>query len=191
MSTENIDEKSKNLFTSKVNSIKSLYSSSSAKIVLSNSGVLNQDKVNSISSFVESELENYGTSKKVVKRVFNIIIEILQNIILHGEIISDSNQLSYFIVAQNDNIYNIHSGNIVKIATAVALNKRLNIVKSLNENDLKNKYRDVLVNGELSEKGGAGLGFLTIALKSNNIDFEFQDIDQDFSLFSMHIQVID
>ena len=49
---------------------------------------------------------------------------------------------------------------------------------------------DVLSNGELSVKGGAGLGFLTIQLKSNKtMDFEFQTLNKNFSLFSLHSKV--
>jgi hypothetical protein len=50
---------------------------------------------------------------------------------------------------------------------------------------------DVLSNGELSAKGGAGLGFLTIALKSsNNIDFDFETLNKEYSLFSLQSKVL-
>jgi hypothetical protein len=73
---------------------------------------------------------------------------------------------------------------------AEKLNLRLNAVKSLSDTDLKKQYMDVLSNGELSAKGGAGLGFLTIALKSgNNMDFEFQGLNKEYSLFSLQSKV--
>jgi hypothetical protein len=62
--------------------------------------------------------------------------------------------------------------------------------KTSNDTDLKKQYMDVLSNGELSAKGGAGLGFLTIALKSgNNMDFEFLDLNKEYSLFSLQSKV--
>jgi hypothetical protein len=68
--------------------------------------------------------------------------------------------------------------------------KRLERVRSLNDADLKKEYLEVLSNGELSKKGGAGLGFITIDLKSNNnIELEFQPLNNEYSLFSMAAKV--
>lgn len=178
------------VFTAKVNSIRSLYNAPDKKVIVSHVGELDQDKVNSISSLVETQMENFGVSKNAVKKIFNIVIETLQNIVLHGEKDNNGYQMTYFIIGRINNEFNIHSGNIITNLQAERLNRRLNSIKSLSDGDLKKQYMDVLSNGELSAKGGAGLGFLTIALKSNNnMDFEFQMLNKDFSLFSLHSKV--
>jgi hypothetical protein len=179
------------IFTEKVNSIRALYSGSEKKAVVVHIGELDQDKVNSISNLVETQMENFGVSKSAVKKIFNIVIETLQNICLHGEKDNNGYQMTYFIIGRvNNNEFNIHSGNIITSLQAERLNRRLNSIKSLNDADLKKQYMDVLSNGELSSKGGAGLGFLTIALKSNNnMDFEFHMLNKEYSLFSLHSKV--
>ncbi len=178
------------VFTAKVNSIRSLYSGDDKKVLISNIGELDQDKVNSISTLVETQMESLAVSKSAVKKIFNIVIETLQNICLHGEKDNNGYQMTYFIIGRVGNEFNIHSGNIITSAQGERLNKRLNAIKSLNDSDLKKQYMDVLSNGELSAKGGAGLGFLTIALKSgNNMDFEFEMLNRDYSLFSLHSKV--
>ncbi len=178
------------VFTAKVNSIRSFYNGGDKKIIVVHVGELDQDKVNSISNLVETQMENLGVSKSAVKKIFNIVIETLQNICLHGEKDNNGYQMTYFIIGKVNNQFNIHSGNIITQLQAERLNRRLNSIKSLNDSDLKKQYMDVLSNGELSSKGGAGLGFLTIALKSgNNMDFEFQTLNKEFSLFSLHSKV--
>jgi|SRR6218665_570109 len=178
------------IFTAKVNSIRSVYNTPEKKIVVSHTGELDQDKVNSISSLVEVQMENLGVSKSAVKKIFNIVIETLQNICLHGEKDNNGYQMTYFIIGRVNNEFNIHSGNIITNLQAEKLNRRLNAIRSLNDTDLKKQYMDVLSNGELSAKGGAGLGFLTIALKSNNnMDFEFEVLNKEYSLFSLHSKV--
>ncbi|MCW3104516.1 MAG: hypothetical protein JWO09_2956 [Bacteroidetes bacterium] len=178
------------IFTAKVNGIRSLYSGGDKKAVVVHIGELDQDKVNSISNLVETQMENFGVSKSAVKKIFNIVIETLQNICLHGEKDNNGYQMTYFVIGRINNEFNIHSGNIITNQQAERLNRRLNSVKSLNDTDLKKQYMDVLSNGELSSKGGAGLGFLTIALKSNNnMDFEFQMLNKEYSLFSLHSKV--
>jgi hypothetical protein len=179
------------IFTAKVNTIRSSYNSGDKKALVVHIGELDQDKVNSISNLVETQMENFGVSKSAVKKIFNIVIETLQNICLHGEKDNNGYQMTYFIIGRDKNEFNIYSGNIITNLQAERLNRRLNSIKSLNDSDLKKQYMDVLSNGELSAKGGAGLGFLTIALKSNNnMDFEFQMLNKEYSLFSLHSKVL-
>lgn len=180
------------LFTAKVNKLKSIYNNLTSEILVSHIGEFNQDKINSISAFLENQLLQAGASKKVAKKIFNITIETLQNINLHGDKDLNGIQMTYFLVIKNGADYNIYSGNLVKSSGVEKLNKLLTHIKSLSEENLKKEYMEVLSHGELSEKGGAGLGFITIALKSNNnVNFEFEEIDKNYKLFSLHSKVKD
>ena len=179
------------IFTNKVNGIKAAFNVADRKIIVSHIGELDQDKVNTISTLVETQMEYLGVSKSAIKKIFNIVIETLQNICIHGEKDNNGYQMTYFIIGKHNNEFTIFSGNIVNNAVAEKLNKRLNSIKSLGDSDLKRQYMDVLSNGELSSKGGAGLGFLTIALKSNNnIDFDFEMLNKEYSLFSLQSKVL-
>ncbi|CAN5517128.1 SiaB family protein kinase [soil metagenome] len=179
------------IFTNKVNGVRAAYSGADRKVIVSYIGELDQDKVNTISTLVETQMEYLGVSKSAIKKIFNIVIETLQNICIHGEKDNNGYQMTYFIIGKHLNEFTIFSGNIVNTAVAEKLNKRLNSIKSLNDSDLKKQYMDVLSNGELSAKGGAGLGFLTIALKSNNnIDFDFEVLNKEYSLFSLQSKVL-
>ncbi len=179
------------IFTNKVNSIRSAFIGPDKKIIVSHIGELDQDKVNTISTLVETQMEYLGVSKNATKKIFNIVIETLQNICIHGEKDNNGYQMTYFLIGKHQNEFSIFSGNIVSNSVAEKLNKRLNAIKSLSDSDLKRQYMDVLSNGELSPKGGAGLGFLTIALKSNNnIDFDFETLNKEYSLFSIQSKVL-
>ncbi|MDQ3046194.1 MAG: SiaB family protein kinase [Bacteroidota bacterium] len=179
------------IFTAKVNSVKAMFAGPDKKVIVSHIGELDQDKVNTISTLVETQMEYLGVSKSAVKKIFNIVIETLQNICLHGEKDNNGYQMTYFLIGKHNNEYSIFSGNIVTNSGSEKLNKRLNSIKSLSDSDLKKQYIDVLSNGELSAKGGAGLGFLTIALKSgNSIDFEFEALNKEYSLFSLQSKVL-
>lgn len=179
------------IFTNKVNGIRAAYNVADRKIIVSHIGELDQDKVNTISTLVETQMEYLGVSKSAIKKIFNIVIETLQNICIHGEKDNNGYQMTYFIIGKDKNEFTIFSGNIVSTFVAEKLNKRLNSIKSLGDSDLKKQYMDVLSNGELSSKGGAGLGFLTIALKSNNnIDFDFEMLNKEYSLFSLQSKVL-
>ena len=54
------------------------------------------------------------------------------------------------------------------------------------EKALKAYYLEHLENNTMSDKGGAGLGFITIGMKSGNkLKTEFKKINDDFSLFTL------
>ena len=57
-------------------------------------------------------------------------------------------------------------------------------------NDIRKIYLDSLTYGKLTEKGGAGLGLITIALKSdNNLKFGFEKINDNLTLFNLNVKV--
>jgi hypothetical protein len=48
-----------------------------------------------------------------------------------------------------------------------------------------------LNNGELSEKGGGGLGLIDIAKKSRNkLQYSFREIDEDYSFFTLTVKIL-
>ena len=45
---------------------------------------------------------------------------------------------------------------------------------------------DTLTDGHRSSKGGAGLGFITVAMKAKSkLDYSFEKLDDDYSKFEM------
>jgi len=177
-------------FNSNFKFLTGFYSGANKKLIASHNGELTQDKVSAIASVVENQLELYGVSKGAVKKVFNIVIETLQNILIHGEKDERGVRHSYFVVGKSDNEFTISSGNIVHNPTVDKLRAKLLDIAGHDERALKAKYMQVLSNGEISSKGGAGLGFLTIALKSGNqLNFDIQKINDSVSLFELHSKI--
>jgi len=138
------------------------------RIIVSHFGEFSQDLVNSLSTKIEELMIDSGDKKGVVKRMFSILVEGLQNIRIHGERDMDGNQVSFLIVLQNDDHYKVSFGNLVKASKIDALISRVEVLNKMSPEETKTLYMDTLSNGILSSKGGAGLGFITISLKSKN-----------------------
>jgi len=177
---------------SKYNSISELYKSNSrTTLVTSHFGEMSQDKSNAIICLIENYLENIGASHKAVKKIFNIVVETLQNIRLHGDKDKDGNQLCFFLFVQFEDEFTIASGNLIHNEKVTESESKLEKIKHLNERELKKLYMEILSEGSLSAKGGAGLGFITIALKSeNNMRFSFEKADDDYSVFFLESKII-
>ena len=155
-------------------------------IVVSHQGELSKDEVNTIAYDVERKLKEEGTKKGPVKRIFSIIIEALQNIRLHGERDSENVQVSYVILGKSEDEFVLAQANLVTDSVREKIEVRLENINSLERPALKEYYMETLTDGEISSKGGAGLGFITIAMKSKNkIKYEFNQADTDMNLFTM------
>jgi hypothetical protein len=145
------------------------FSSEKKKSVMVNHfGEFSQDLINSIASSVEEQMIHAGDQKKVVKRVFSILIEGLQNIRLHGERGEDGKQQAYLILVKNPTYYKLGFGNLIQEEDIEQIERYLSKINGMNPMELKELYTSILSNGYISKKGGAGLGFLTMRMKSEN-----------------------
>ncbi|MEY3237029.1 MAG: hypothetical protein RI883_1130 [Bacteroidota bacterium] len=157
-------------------------------IAVNHFGVFSQDLVNSIANGVEEIMVSSGDQKKLIKRVFSILIEGLQNIRSHGEKDELNRQLAFLFLCKNAASYKIVFGNIIQNEDRVILVEYLERINGLGLQELKDLYMNVLTNGFLSKKGGAGLGFLTMRIKSENVlKYSIENLDGKKSLFTVEI----
>jgi hypothetical protein len=160
------------------------------KIILAHFGEFSQDLLNSLTTNVEEQMLESGDKKSTIKRMFSILVEGLQNIRIHAERDSNGNQVSFLLVLQQATNYRITFGNLVSAAVADKLTKRIDQLNSLSHEDIKTMYMDTLSNGTMSAKGGAGLGFITISLKTNApIEYQKEPVSADLFLFTQVISI--
>ncbi len=173
------------------NEIKSVYENDPDKqVIVSHCGEFTQELVNSISGSVEKNLKEAGDKKGIIKRIFSILIEGLQNIRLHGEKEPNGEQTAFILITQNEKEYEIITGNLVKNNNVKKVEDNLQKINNKDKDQLKEYYMEVLTNGMVSSRGGAGLGFITIAMKSkNNLDYKVEPIDDELSclIITTHI----
>ncbi|MGB1102725.1 MAG: SiaB family protein kinase [Crocinitomicaceae bacterium] len=160
------------------------------RIIVSHFGEFSQDLVNSLSVKIEELMLDSGDKKVVVKRMFSILVEGLQNIRIHGERDPDGNQVSFLLVLQNEDNYKVSFGNLVKAENVDDLVKRIEDLNALSPEETKTLYMETLSNGILSSKGGAGLGFITISLKSKNpIHCEKDYVSDDLIFLTQRVEL--
>jgi len=149
-------------------------------------GEINHEIMKVFTSLTEKELK--GEQFKGQKKVFNIMVESLQNISKHSTSSHGPKDSEVgngiFLISNNDQELNIVTGNIIDMEKKTFLEEKLTYINSLDKENLREFYKTTLKEGTISEKGGAGLGFIDIARKTQNkLEFEFHDIDKDRSFF--------
>jgi len=154
-------------------------------VLLAHFGEINQDLINSFTVSVEEMMVSAGDRKPLIKRVFSILIEGLQNILIHGER-KDDEQLALVIVASNEEHYRIILGNIALVADKEKLVNYLDKLNNMEEEDVKAYYLEILNNGLISSKGGAGLGFITMRMKSKSqLRYTFGEVNDTLMFFTI------
>ena len=67
---------------------------------------------------------------------------------------------------------------------------KLEDINAMGKEELKEFYKNVLNNGQMSEKGGGGLGMIDIARKSGQkLDYGFMPFDDNHSFFSLNVNI--
>ncbi|MAP01414.1 MAG: hypothetical protein CMD01_01170 [Flavobacteriales bacterium] len=172
----------------KFEDFKKKHSIDTSTFFVSHFGELSQEMVNDISIETEQKMIQSGDKKVVVKKAFNILVEGLQNIRLHGAKDKNGIQTSFLKIAKDELAYKILMGNLVSNNSIKTISDKINLINSSDLKQIKEMYVATLTNGIISKKGGAGLGFITMAMKSkNNLDFNFEPINSDISCFSVEL----
>lgn len=149
-------------------------------------GQFSQKLTDNVLALAESNMNIVEEPSSVRKRVYFILVESLQNITRHNntEAIAKVQRGCFFMIQKIEENYLVTSANPVENTVVDGLKVKLETVNNMNQDELKSYYKQILDNGEMSDKGGAGLGLIEIARKSGNkLAFKFNKISDDYSCF--------
>lgn len=129
-----------------------------------------------------------GELIRTQNRFSYLIAECFQNIIRHGghkeHDIKKDPLPGFFMAKIKNNFYDLVTGNLILNANIPPLQKQFDTVNALSIEELKALYNKTLAEGELSEKGGAGLGLIDMAKKTNQkLEYKFINISDQKSMF--------
>jgi len=160
------------------------------KVILSYSGEINQLRIDTLLKLAEHAVLDNGSKRKVMKRVCSVLIECLQNIAIHGTKDNEGSSKSFVILLADQVNFTLVSGNLILQQDANLLAYKIDELSKLSPTELRKLYIETLCNQNYSYKGGAGLGFLTIAKKSDvPMQYKILSIDDRFAFFTTEIRV--
>lgn len=158
------------------------------EITLVYEGEITHQITKAFTSLTEQRLERLEESSSTQKKVFHVMVECLQNVSKHSDYMDDEEMSSdgkgIFMLSRSEEEYLITTGNVLfksKVQPIIGILEKIN---SLDKDGLKSLYKQQIKEGRLSNKGGAGLGFIDIAKKTGNkLHFNFLSINDDYSFF--------
>jgi hypothetical protein len=164
------------------------------KVILAYQGEISTEIINSLLEKAEKELINIDESSKIRKRIYNIMVESLQNLFHHADDIPEDFKIAYdekfgmIVVAKYDDHYKVTTGNYIKSDKIKFLKDKIDKINSLSQEELKEMYKFILNHQKLSAKGGGGLGLVDIARKTKKkMEYNFLNHDNEYYFFSFSI----
>lgn len=155
-------------------------------------GQVSSELLRTLLKTTEQRLEEYGERIVIRKKIVNVMVESIQNLIKHveeDEINTRSNS-AILAICRTPEFYMVATGNFVTAEEGKDLSRKLDKINLMSKDQLREYYQEVLENEVISPKGGAGLGLIDIARKSGDkVEYELKEIDDLLSFFTLRIKV--
>ncbi len=158
-------------------------------LILVYEGEFTQEITKSVLAMAERNMDSTGEESSIKRKVFNVMVECLQNIVKHADHNNQDNA-AVFLIGRSEDSYIITSGNPIQQSEIEGLKQKLENINNLDKDGLKELYKDIIKNTQISDKGGAGLGFVDMARKSGQpLEFEFVDLDNGGAFFCLKCSI--
>lgn len=166
------------------------------EIIIAYDGDVTHQIMKAFTNLVEDKLENEQENESVTRRLYHILVECLQNINRHAEGMDPHDSDDDFpgrgalLVSKSDDYFRVITANLINNSQVDGLKGFLESINDLSEDALNELYKEKLMTGKLSPKGGAGIGFIDIRRKTaNKMEFRFIENDADTSFFLFNVKI--
>lgn len=168
------------------------------RIMLSFKGDLSPDLISALLNLVEQKLLITEPEHRIRKRVFNVVMECLQNLYHHNRRVTSADadatrtdeRQGVVMIAHDSSGYSVLTGNYMAKAEVSDLKGRLDQVNGCEPDQLRDLYKSKLGDGKFTSSGGGGLGIIDIARKSGRkLEYGFVPMDNDNTFFSLNVNV--
>ena len=165
-------------------------------VLMAFKGNISSELISNVLEVVESRMEDYSENSKIRKKVYNVLVESLQNLYHHIEVLPEEMRKKYdekfgiLVVSRVEKQYRISTGNFIRHDKVDVLKTKIDKINSMDKDELKDMYKFILNHQRLSEKGGGGLGLVDIARKTGNrLDYTFEKYDDRYYFFNLDVYI--
>ena len=163
-------------------------------VLIAHKGDISGELISKILETVESRLDEYEESPKVKKKMYNVLVESLQNLYHHIEVLPEEMQESFdtrfgiLVIRREEGKYRVSTANFISPEKVDVLKNKIDKINSMEKEELKDMYKFILNHQRLSEKGGGGLGLVDIARKTGNkMVYTFEKYNDEYFFFNLDV----
>lgn len=163
--------------------------------ILEIKGLISQEILVGFVEIIKEQLQKQSSKYSIVKKVFSVMIELVQNIVLHSaESFTCENNYKIgrgiALLKKEKSSYIISTGNMISNKNIFNITDLLESVNSLDENGKKKLYKDRLKKIKKKSSNNAGIGLIDVARKSGNpIAYKIKSIDSKKSFIEISARI--
>jgi hypothetical protein len=168
------------------------------RVMLSFKGDLSPELVTALLGVVERKMGLIEEDARIRKRVFNVVMECLQNLYHHnarvsmkdGAKVRTDEPQGVVMIAHGEAGYSVLTGNFMANDEVTGLKAHLDRINGCDPEQLRDLYKETLGDGHFTRVGGGGLGIIDIARKSGRkLEYGFVPLDNENAFFSLNVNV--
>ncbi len=165
-------------------------------ILLAYKGSITSELINDVLETVEKRLDDTNELGKTRKKLYNVLVESLQNLYHHIEETHEGIEeeldpkFGVLVIERENGMYKVTTGNFINSTKIKFLKEKIDKINSLSRDELKDMYKFILNHQKLSAKGGGGLGLVDIARKTGNkLEYIFHNYNNNYYFFNLIIKI--
>ena len=156
------------------------------------SGHITQDVGKEVLSFTETKLSEDDVESNLRKRVFSILVELIDNIARYspGREAEDNFGMPVAMIRFKDGTYYLTTGNLILNENTGHLRDKLDTINKAGKDDLKELFRQSLFEQRKDTESTGNMGLIDIARKSaGRLIYGFEKINNDYSYYTLTVRV--
>jgi hypothetical protein len=157
-------------------------------------GHISPDVGKEVLSITETKLSDEVVESKLRKRVFSILVEILENLSKYSPGKEPERQYGMPVVMIKlvDKVYSLTTGNIILNAQVGHLKEKLDAINNYDKTGLKEFFIKSLMRQEINSDSTGNMGLIDMARKSGSkLDYQFERINELYSYYILTVKVKD
>ncbi len=148
-------------------------------------GALTHDTMKFFTKMAEEKISLRCQDASVKRKVFHVMVEMLQNITRHSADIDEGGSGNgIFVIGERPDYYYIITGNVVKTKVVRDLETVIERLNDMDKETLDEMHKEQIKSTTISDKGGAGLGLIDIIRKTGEkYAYQFLRLDENYHFF--------
>jgi hypothetical protein len=158
------------------------------------SGHITPDVGKEVLSFTETQLSENDVESNQRRRVFSILVEIIENVAKYSPGFEPEEKygMPIAIIRLEYKIYHLTTGNLILNDQVDTLKKKIDTINQFDKAGLKELFRKSLSDQTLSGDSTGNMGLIDMARKSGSkLTYNFERINDQYSYYTLTVKVDD
>jgi hypothetical protein len=158
------------------------------------SGHITPDVGKEVLSFTETKLSEEEIESNLRKRVFSILVEILENVAKYspGRDAEEKYGMPVAMIRMEDKVYSLTTGNLILNSKVDHLREKLDYINEYDRVGLKELFRKSLSDQTITSDSTGNMGLIDMARKSGSkLMYQFEKMNDLYSYYTLTVKVED